>query len=124
MSKVIAEQDRIPAAKITYTPTGEEYILDFSRESAKFAQMHGFNSDDILTKPTIAIPQLFYYALRMHHKKIALNQAEALFEKLFPDGMDDTLIGRLGELYQQAALVGIISDSEDEGKNPQTVVEL
>ena len=124
MSKVIAEQERIPAVKITYTPTGEEYTLDFSRESAKFAQMHGFDSDDILTKPTIAIPQLFYYSLRMHHKKIALNQAEALFEKLFPDGMSEAVVGRLGELYSQASLVGIISDSEDETKNPQTVVEL
>lgn len=123
MSKIIADNERIPSAKITYKPTGEVYELDFSRESAVFAQSHGFNPDDITDKPTVAIPQLFYYSLRMHHKKIALNQAQALFDKLFPDGMPVELIARLGELYNQASLVGIVAD-EDEGKNSDTAVEL
>jgi len=124
MSKIIADHERIPSVKITYTPTGEEYELDFSRASAVYAQNHGFNPDDVYTKPTVTIPQLFYYALRMHHQRIALNQAQALFDKLFPDGMPANVVTRLGELYSQASLVGIMVDEEEEGKNPQTAVEM
>lgn len=84
--------------------------------------MKGFDSDDIGIQPTVAVPNLFYFALRKNHKHLAKNQADKLFEKLFPEGMPAAVIERLNMLFQQASLIGIIAD--DEAKNSQTVVEM
>lgn len=122
MSEIINNFDIVKPARVTYKPTGAEYVLDFSRESAVFAQERGFDTDDIGVKPTIAIPNLFFFSLRKNHRNIAKNQADKLFETLFPDGMPAGLVERLVLLFQQASLINIIA--EDEGKNAQTVVEL
>ena len=122
MSETVNNVDRIEPVKITYTPTNEEYILDFSRESAVFAQERGFSTDEIYTKPTVLIPALFFFSLRKNHRSIAKNQADKLFEKLFPNGMPKAVLQRLIELFDQASLIGILED--EEGKNSETVVEL
>lgn len=124
MSEKVAEtmEDIINPVRITYKGV-EEYVLDFSRESAIFAQERGFDPDDLKRKPTVFIPDLFWYALRKNHRNIARNQADKLREKLFPNGMTSELIVRLIELYNQAALLKLIDTEEDSGKNGDTVVE-
>lgn len=114
--------EAVKPAKVTYSPTGDVYVLDFSRASVVFAQERDFNPDNIFDKPTITIPLLFWYSLRKNHQNIAKNQADKLFGSLFPDGMPASLIDRLLALYNQAALTNIIAG--DEEKNAQTVVEL
>ena len=124
MSEKVAEtmEDIINPVRITYKGV-EEYVLDFSRESAVFAQERGFDPDDLKRKPTVFIPDLFWYALRKNHRNIARNQADKLREKLFPNGLTTELIVRLIELYNQAALLKLIDTDEEPGKNGDTVVE-
>ena len=105
---------------LTYKPTGEQYTLDFSRESALFAQERGFDPSQILVKNLIVIPEFFWYSLRKNHKNIAKNQAEALFKKLFPDGIPKVVLERLARLYDQAITLNVITD--DESKNAETEI--
>lgn len=119
------EKEIIRPARVKYNPTDEEYELDFDRESVVFAQRSGFVIDDIDSKPNIVIPELFYYAMRKNHKRLARNQVEAIRKKLFPDGIPQMLLRRLTDLYYQAAYTELIYDEEEEPeKNSQTVVEL
>jgi hypothetical protein len=124
MSEKVAEtlEEIISPVHIVYKGV-EEYTLDFSRETAVFAQERGFDPDDLKKKPTVFIPELFWYALRMHHRNIARNQADKLREKLFPNGLTTELIVRLIELYNQAALLKLIDTEDGPEKNGDTVVE-
>ena len=100
-----------------------EYTLEFNREAVVAAQAKGFDVDAIGQRPTIAIPDLFYYAMRMHHKNLARNQVDSIRTTLFPNGLPAAVVNRLIELYQEAALTGIYSD-EELSKNADTVVEM
>lgn len=124
MSEKLAKtaEDIVAPIRITYKGI-EEYILDFSRETVIFAQERGFDPDDLKRKPTIFIPELFWYALRKNHRNIALNQADKLREKLFPNGIPTNVIVRMIELYNQAALLKLIDTDEEPEKNGDTVVE-
>ena len=124
MSEKLAKtaEDIVTPIRITYKGI-EEYILDFSRETVVFAQERGFDPDDLKRKPTIFIPELFWYALRKNHRNIALNQADKLREKLFPNGIPTDVIVRMIELYNQAALLKLIDTDEEPEKNGDTVVE-
>lgn len=112
--------------KVTYKPTGEKYILDFSRRTAQMAQEQGLDLRQITQKITTIIPDLFYYSLLKEQKFVTRNGAKALFTKLFPDGMPDTLFERLVNLYVQASTTNVIYSADDEDadeKNADTEVE-
>ncbi len=64
------------------------------------------------------VPEFFWYAFRMHHKRVALNQAEDILIKI--GGMSDALAKRLVALwYQTYDALG-----NEETKNPNVTVEL
>ena len=97
---------------------GREYTLEFSRKTVAFAEQRGFKIADIGDKPITAIPDLFWYAFRMHHPNITKKEADdILYNQL--KGLSEAALERLGELYD-APFATLISDSEDgEEKNAQ-----
>jgi len=104
--------------------TGEKYVLEFSRETVRFAEMHGFDVDDVGKYPMTKIPELFFYAFRMHHRNIARERTDRI---LFDDlkGLSAAAIERLAMLY--AAPFEALSDIESESgeaKNARMTVEL
>lgn len=115
--------ERIEPIRITDKDTGETYVLDFSRESVRFVEAQNFKIDETFDFPNTNIPKLFFYAFRMHHKKMAKNQTDALLDKM--GGLTGKIAERLVLLYQQATTSNnIIQDDEDLEKNSHVTVEL
>lgn len=98
-----------------------DYTLEFNRESIRFAESRGFDIDDVGKYPMTKLPELFYYAFRMHHKNVSREKTDRiLFEDL--GGLPDGVAERLGALY--AAPFEALNGKENKGKNPKMTVEL
>lgn len=99
--------------------TGLEYTLEFNRETVRFAEARGFKIGDVADYPMTKIPELWYYAFRMHHKALSRGKTDALLDGL--GGIPEGLLERLGELYAApfAALTG-----EQTEENPRVTVKL
>ena len=95
--------------------SGMEFTLEFNREAIRFAEARGFKISDVGDYPMTKIPELWYYAFRMHHKNMSRQRTDALLDGL--GGIPDGLMERLGELY--AAPFNTLSDGDD--ANPTTV---
>ena len=115
--------ERIKPIRLTDVDTGKVYELDFNRESVKFVESQGFKIDETFDYPNVNIPKLFYFAFRANHRNMALNQTQALLDKM--GGLTDEVAMRLVDLYRQATMANnIIQDREDLAKNPHITVEL
>lgn len=109
---------------ITDNETGEKYTLEFTKESVKFAQLRGFDINEVDTKPMIAIPDLFFYAFRAHHMNVPREKVEKLlWNKL--KGLSGPVLERLIQLFL-LPYTELISTDETEGdeKNALATVEL
>lgn len=120
--KITAFEDRVNPVRITIAKTGETYELDFSRESVRFAEMHGFELDSVTRFPASKIPEFFYLALRKNHRKLSRGQADEIFEEI--GGLSGKVLSRLIALYNQAALTNVIAADEDYEKNAKVTVEM
>lgn len=109
------ENDRVPSAFVVDKRSGIKYELDFCRESVRFAESRGFKLDEITDYPQTAIPNLFYYAFRMHHKKVSRDFTDRFLEE--GGGLSEKMIVRLMSLYAQARSSNVIRDDEDSEKN-------
>ena len=121
--KTIPMEDRVRPARLIDQETGDEYTLDFSRDSVRFAEQRGFKPDEVLDFPATKIPELFFYAFRKNHKNLAKNQTDRILEEQL-GGMTEALLTRLIQLYNQAALTHLIASEEDNEKNARMTVEL
>lgn len=121
MAKKIVNE-KIKPITLTQKETGEQYILEFSRESVRFAEARGFNPDDVTRFPMTKIPELWFYAFRMHHKNVSRERTDKfLFDEL--GGVPDGLLERLLALY--AAPFEVLSTENENGetKNATMTVE-
>lgn len=96
--------------KITDTNTGEEYTLEFDKESVRFAESRGFDMSDVARFPITKTEELFWYAFRKHHKRVDLQKARKLLEGIgtLPEGF----LERLLSLYAQPLDAFIESEEE------------
>ncbi len=111
--------EKVKPIILTDNETGDEYTLEFSRESIRFAEQRGFDIDDVGKYPMTKLPELFFYAFRMHHKNVARAKTDALLDSLggvmdAPDG----LFARLGELYSE----GFNTLTDKPAENPTVTV--
>lgn len=112
--------EKVKPIILTDNETGDEYTLEFSRESIRFAEQRGFDIDDVGKYPMTKLPELFFYAFRMHHKNVSREKTDRiLFEDL--NGMPKGMAERLGALY--AAPFEALSN-DGEGKNSKMTVEM
>lgn len=103
-------------------PAGEVYELDFSRESIVFAENRGFKVEEVVTYPVTRISELFYYSFRKNHRKVSREKTDKLMEAW--GGVTESVLKRLVDLYNQAALSNNIQVDEDAEKNEMVAVEL
>ncbi len=90
--------EKIEPVTLTDNDTGMKYVLEFDRDSVKFAEARGFNIEKISAAPMTYIPDFFFYAFRMHHKNVSREKTDRmLFEDL--EGMPDGMLERLGQLW-------------------------
>ena len=104
------------------TEAGVDYTLEFDRESIKYAESRGFDMDDVGKFPMTKLPELFFYAFRMHHRNVSREKTDRI---LFDDlgGLPEGVAERLGALY--AAPFEALSQKKDkQAKNPKVTVEL
>ena len=100
---------------------GTEYTLEFSRTSVAYAEQNGFNIRDIDEKMMTRIPELFYYAFKMHHPDVK----RAVTDRIFFDelgGIDEAVADRLVELYAEPYKT--LSNDTGKPKNPKVTVRL
>ena len=97
-----------------------DYTLEFNRESIRFAEARGFVMADVDRFPMTKLPELFYYAFRMHHKNISRERTDRIFfDEL--GGLSEEAATRLGELY---AVPYEALNGGNESKNSKVTVEL
>lgn len=113
------EQEKVNP--IRFTDDGTNYVLDFNRDSALFAQNRGVPLSEIQDKATIVIQELFYASFRKNHRKMSKGQTDALLDKY--GGLKPSQVGHLLSLYQQASYAGVMREEEDEGKNAGMTME-
>ena len=100
---------------------GIDYTLEFNRETIRFAEARGFDIDEVSKFPMSKLPELFYYAFRMHHKNVSREKTDRI---LFDDlgGMPSGMAERLGALYA-APFEALTNDKSDKTKNSKVTVE-
>ena len=105
---------------LTDTETGDVYTLEFNRESVRFAEARGFSIDDVARYPFTKLPELFWYAFRMHHMSVSKEKADRiLFDML--GGMPEGMAERLGALYGEPFKA--LTNEEQKPKNARMTVE-
>lgn len=101
--------------------TGESYILEFDRDTVRWAEQRGFDPDLVTKFPMTVGADFFFYAFRMHHRNIARDKTDKiLFDYL--GGINETtgkILARLMELYYQC-----FDTLADKAENPRIAVEL
>ena len=99
---------------------GVDYTLEFNRESVRFAEARGFSIDDVARYPFTKMPELFFYAFRMHHKNVSREKTDRiLFDYL--GGMPEGMAERLGALYGEPFKA--LTNEDGKAKNSRMTVE-
>ena len=101
---------------------GDVYILEFNRDSIKFAEARGFKAQTLEEGISMsAIEDLFFYSFRMHHPNMSkANTDKILYDEL--GGLHDGMIERLADLY--LAPFNTLVATGDSAKNSKMTVEL
>lgn len=112
--------ERVEPIIITDSESGREYTLEFNRESVRFAEQRGFSIQDVDKQPLVKLPELFFYAFRMHHMNVSKEKTDKI---LFDDlgGMPEGMAERLGALY--TAPYDALINKENKPKNPNVTVK-
>jgi len=99
------------------TSDGTEYTLEFSRKTVEFAEKQGFSIDNLTEQMMVRVPELFYYAFRMHHPTMTRTQTDKILFEEF-EGLDPDELTWLCNLYAEPFNSLI---NRDETKNSRKV---
>ena len=117
------KKEKVKPIRLVDNETGENYILEFNRETVKWAEQRGFVPEQVTQFPMTVGADFFFYAFRMHHKNIARDKTDKiLFDVL--GGINEVtgkIFARLMELYYET--YSSFSDEEAEA-NPRMAVEM
>ncbi len=102
------------STKITVTYRNNDYVLEFSRNTAKQIEEQGFVLDQIGEKPSIMIPLLVYGAFMKNNRGIKRSLVDEIYKnvvnKVGSDG-EEGFINVLSEMY--AETVSSLMDDDD-----------
>ena len=99
--------------QIMITYNDEDYILEYTRATAKIMERNGFDVNEISSKPNIQIPMLFQGAFLCHHKRTKEETIDAIFKKLTNK---EDLIAKLVEMYAETVTT-LLEDPDPEQGN-------
>lgn len=102
---------------------GKEYTLEFSRKTVADAERGGFTIDDITEHMMVRVPELFYYAFKMHHPFIKKTDTDKILFEGF-GGLTNEELKRLGDLYAEPYNSLINKEEDGESKNSRRVTIL
>lgn len=116
------EEKRVEPMVIAFED-GDEYTLEFNRSTVAMAERSGFSREGAADKMMTTLPDLFFYAFKMHHPTIKRDKTDdILFNKL--GGLTSDEIGRLVELFDEPYKALINIEDEEERKNRRATVRL
>lgn len=114
------EKKRIAPIKLKFKD-GNEYTLEFSRESVVEAEDGGFSRFDYTDKIMKRTRELFYYSFKMHHPDITMEETDKiLFEDL--GGMMDGMMDRLTDLFNNP--YNTLVNEDNKPKNPNLTIQM
>lgn len=96
------------ATSITITHEGKTYELAFTLGTIKQLEQAGFVLDEVQTKPSVRIPELFYGAFLAKNKGIKRNLVSEIWDNL---NRKDDLIILLAQMYGEAQS-SLLDDTE------------
>lgn len=97
--------------KLTDTKNNREYILEFDKESVRFAESRGFDIEDVPKYPLSKTEELFWYAFRKNHKSVDLLTARKLLEGI--GTLSEDFITRLVDLYTAPLEEAFVDNKEE-----------
>lgn len=106
------------STKITVTYQDKEYVLEYSRTTAKQIEDSGFILDQLSDKPATMIPLLVYGAFAKNNRGIKRSLVDEIYKnvvnKVGKDG-EDGFIGILAEMYSESVSTLVGDEPVDEG---------
>lgn len=120
-NKNVAEDEEIRPITIEDSETQAIYTLEFNAESVRFAESRGFDIDEVPKFPVSRIPELFYYAFRMHHKMLPKEKVDKIYEEILP--LPEGFLARLQTLYLMPLKEMFPSNEGEERKNTRMTVK-
>ena len=106
------------STKITVTYKKQDYILEFSRTTAKQIEDQGFVLDQLTDKPATMIPLLVYGAFMKNNRGIKRTLVDEIYDnivgKIGSDG-EEGFINTLGEMYAETVSSLMGDNPVDEG---------
>lgn len=121
MATKAANAKKVNPIIVTDPDSGEQFTLEFSRDTVRFAEQRGFKIGELTDYPQINIPALFHYAFRKNHKFVTKERTDKILEDL--NGLTPNEIGRLAELYNQPN-EALINTEEGGRKNSRLTLEM
>jgi len=124
----MAKKEKINPFKFTINDgeyAGEQYTLEATRATVKFAESKGFIVSDVGSFPVTQLPDLFFYLFRANHKNVARDKTDKiLFDEFAP--VPKEYITRWFELYAEpmTALIATEETEEEARKNVRVTVEM
>lgn len=99
------------STKITISYKNNDYVLEFSRATAKQIEDQGFVLDQLTNKPATMIPLLVYGAFLKNNRGIKRALVDEIYENVVNkvgDENQEGFINVLGEMYAEtvSSLVG------------------
>ena len=106
------------ATQITVTYKNKDYVLEFSRATAKQIEDQGFVIDHLTDKPVTMIPLLVYGAFMKNNRGIKRSLVDEIYENLVgkvgKDG-EEGFINVLAEMYAETVSSLMDETPVDEG---------
>lgn len=84
------------AKTITIKFEGEEYTLEFTKDTVRQMENSGFRISDIQTRPMTVLPELFQGAFLANHRRVSQKTIERMYAKI---PHKDEFVVALAELY-------------------------
>lgn len=106
------------STKITVTYQDKEYVLEYSRATAKQIEDNGFVLDQLTDKPATMIPLLVYGAFAKNNRGIKRSLVDEIYSnivgKIGADG-EEGFINVLAEMYSETVSTLVGDEPVDEG---------
>lgn len=106
------------ATQITVSYKKNDYVLEYSRATAKQIEDQGFVLEHLSEKPATMIPLLVYGAFLKHNRGIKRALVDEIYENLIgkigTDG-EEGFISVLGEMYAETVSSLVGDTAVDEG---------
>ncbi len=106
------------STKITVTYKDKDYILEYSRTTAKQIEDNGFVLEQLTDKPATMIPLLVYGAFAKNNRGIKRTLVDEIYANLIKkvgDDGEEGFINVLAEMYSETVSSLVGDDNIDEG---------